>query len=312
MESIEASGRSVEDAILQALARLRRQRDEVDVAVLQEPARGTRGMGAREARVRVTVRAPRRQSAAVVTPEMADALLAEEDGAEAEIEDGAPYEGDAGGTGYAAGEYAGAAGDENDGPYADEYGEDEGYDEGYDEAGEAGAGLAEVPVVALSELLGPEASAEQVAVEALRAILAHMGLGDTLIEVREQDPLTLNVRSASGDDLSLLIGRRGETLAALQLLIALIVAKQTGQRERIVVDTEGYRVRREDNLRSLAQRVAAQVRRSQAPVALEAMPPNERRIIHMELADEADLSTESSGEGDQRRVVISLKRPGGR
>ncbi len=312
MESIEASGRSVEDAILQALARLRRQRDEVDVAVLQEPARGTRGMGAREARVRVTVRAPRRQSAAVVTPEMADALLAEEDGAEAVIEDGAPYEGDAGGTGYAAGEYAGAAGDENDGPYADEYGEDEGYDEGYDEAGEAGAGLAEVPVVALSELLGPEASAEQVAVEALRAILAHMGLGDTLIEVREQDPLTLNVRSASGDDLSLLIGRRGETLAALQLLIALIVAKQTGQRERIVVDTEGYRVRREDNLRSLAQRVAAQVRRSQAPVALEAMPPNERRIIHMELADEADLSTESSGEGDQRRVVISLKRPGGR
>jgi spoIIIJ-associated protein len=312
VESIEASGRSVEDAILQALARLRRQRDEVDVAVLQEPARGTRGMGAREARVRVTVRAPRRQSAAVVTPEMADALLAEEDGAEAEIEDGAPYEGDAGGTGYAAGEYAGAAGDENDGPYADEYGEDEGYDEGYDEAGEAGAGLAEVPVVALSELLGPEASAEQVAVEALRAILAHMGLGDTLIEVREQDPLTLNVRSASGDDLSLLIGRRGETLAALQLLIALIVAKQTGQRERIVVDTEGYRVRREDNLRSLAQRVAAQVRRSQAPVALEAMPPNERRIIHMELADEADLSTESSGEGDQRRVVISLKRPGGR
>jgi spoIIIJ-associated protein len=312
VESIEASGRSVEDAILQALARLRRQRDEVDVAVLQEPARGTRGMGAREARVRVTVRAPRRQSAAVVTPEMADALLAEEDGAEAEIEDGAPYEGDAGGTGYAAGEYAGAAGDENDGPYADEYGEDEGYDEGYDEAGEAGAGLAEVPVVALSELLGPEASAEQVAVEALRAILAHMGLGDTLIEVREQDPLTLNVRSASGDDLSLLIGRRGETLAALQLLIALIVAKQTGQRERIVVDTEGYRVRREDNLRSLAQRVAAQVRRSQAPVALEAMPPNERRIIHMELADEVDLSTESSGEGDQRRVVISLKRPGGR
>ena len=75
MESIEASGRSIEDAILQALARLGRRRDEVDVAVLQEPARGTRGMGAREARVRVTVKPPRRQGGAVMTPEMADAFL---------------------------------------------------------------------------------------------------------------------------------------------------------------------------------------------------------------------------------------------
>lgn len=305
MESIEASGRSIEDAILQALARLGRRRDEVDVAVLQEPARGTRGMGAREARVRVTVKAPRRQGAAVVTPEMADALLPADDAAGAALDE--EYE--AGGQ-YEAGDQYDASTD----AYEDEYDEaDEGDEgDGYDEMGEPDAGLAVAPVTALSDVLGDDASVEQVAVEALRAILAHMGLGNTLIEVRDQDPLTLNVRSASGDDLSLLIGRRGETLASLQLVIALIVAKQTGQRERIVVDTEGYRVRREENLRSLAQRVAAQVRQSQAPVALEAMPPNERRIIHMELADDEDLSTESIGEGDQRRIVIALKRPAGR
>jgi spoIIIJ-associated protein len=194
---------------------------------------------------------------------------------------------------------------ESSGEFSPEGYEGDEYDETVD--GEEAPELAVAPVIPLVELLGQDASPEQVAVEALRAILAHMGLGDTLIEVRGYDPLTLNVRSANNEDLSLLIGRRGDTLTALQLLVALIVAKQTGQRERVVVDAEGYRERREENLRSLAQRVAQQVRRSQAPVALEPMPPNERRIIHMELAEEEDLTTESDGEGDQRRIVIALR-----
>jgi spoIIIJ-associated protein len=295
VESIEASGRSIEDAILQALVRLGRRRDEVDVTVIQEPARGSRGVGAREARVRVSLKAPRRSSGAVVTPEMADALLA--DASEPELGPGEPPEYDEDGS-YAPDEEA----------YADElYGDQALFaEEGELGEGELGAGP---PVAALAEVLGPDAPVEQVAIEALRAVLAHMGLGDTLIEVRGRDPLTLNVRSAVDADLSVLIGRRGETLSSLQLLVALIVAKQTGQRERIVVDAESYRQRREDNLRSLAHRVAQQVRRSQTAVTLEAMPPNERRIIHMELAEDEDLTTESTGEGDQRRVVIALKRP---
>src|SRR5215831_9967219 len=93
MESVEASGKSIEDAILQALVRLGRNRDEVDITVLQEPSRGTRGMGAREARVRVFVRPARVAQAApgVVTPDMADQLFDEEDGVEAE---GDEFEGD--------------------------------------------------------------------------------------------------------------------------------------------------------------------------------------------------------------------------
>jgi spoIIIJ-associated protein len=303
VESIEASGRSIEDAILQALVRLGRRRDEVDVTVLQEPARGTRGMGAREARVRVSLKPARPRGAAVVTPEMADQLLADqlEDDA---YEPGSEADFDTETADYAESEpYVEA--DDQGGYLDDEYGESGVYEE--DELAEAE--LSGAPVAALREILGPDASVEQVAVEALRAVLAHMGLGATLIEVRGRDPLTLNVRSAGDHDLSLLIGRRGDTLTSLQLLVALIVAKQTGQRERVVVDAEGYRERREENLRSLARRVAQQVRRSQAAVTLEAMPPNERRIIHMELAEDEDLSTESIGEGDQRRVVIALKRP---
>jgi spoIIIJ-associated protein len=306
VESVETSGRSVEDAILQALVRLGRRRDEVDVAVLQEPMRGSRGMSAREARVRVSVKPPRQQrAAAVITPEMADALLAEE-AEEFSDEAGEP---DEGAYDLAEGELGDEGDYEDDEAYEpaifDEDGEEGEYDEGEPLAEE----LVAAPVGALAELLGPGAIPEQVAVEALRAILAHMGLGETLIEVRSRDPITLNVRSAGNDDLSLLIGRRGETLSSLQLLVALIVAKQTGERQRVVVDAEGYRERREENLRSLAHRVAQQVRRSRSAVTLEAMPPNERRIIHLALAEEEDLSTESTGEGDQRRVVIALKRP---
>jgi spoIIIJ-associated protein len=294
VDSVEASGRSIEDAILQALVKLGRRRDEVDVKVLQEPVRGSRGASAREARVLVSVAARRR--AAVITPEMADALLGDdgEDAGDEQLPIDVLEDADAAG-----GEF---------GPEDEDYVGDE-YDEPLEGEDDLAPELSAAPVIPLVELLGPEATPEQVAVEALRAILAHMGLGDTLIEVRGYDPLTLNVRSAGNEDLSLLIGRRGDTLTALQLLVALIVAKQTGQRERVVVDAEGYRERREENLRSLAQRVAQQVRRSQTPVALEPMPPNERRIIHMELADDADLTTESDGEGDQRRIIIALRPP---
>ena len=99
MESVEASGRTIEDAILQALARLGRNRDEVEIAVLQEPSRGVRGMGAREARVRVFLKQgyPPRSTGAVVTPEMADELLPGEDyegEGEAYFEDGEFAEGE--------------------------------------------------------------------------------------------------------------------------------------------------------------------------------------------------------------------------
>jgi spoIIIJ-associated protein len=164
----------------------------------------------------------------------------------------------------------------------------------------------------LKDVVAEDASIEEIAIAALRVVLAHMGVRASVeaAEVEsddEEEPVTLNIHSDDQDTISLLIGRRGETLAALQLIVSLIVSKQTGNRERIIVDAESYRVRREQNLRAMAQRVAAQVRHSGHPITLEAMPPNERRIIHMELQEIGDISTESTGEGDQRRVVVSLK-----
>lgn len=287
MESVEASGKSIEDAILQALVRLGRNRNEVEIAVLQEPTRRTRETAAREARVRVTVRPQYAGARASQSAGYGD--LDEMDDLEAPYAAAPNSEPDA-----------------DDEEYEDEFEQELPYD---DTSAGAASGFGATTDL-LAQLLPEDASIEEMAVAGLEILLAQMGI-PAAVEVapaeNEDEPLTLNIRSRDERVLALLIGRRGETLAAIQLLLNLVITKQSQQRERIIVDVEGYRQRREANLRSMAQRVAQQVRRSGAPITLEAMPPNERRIIHMELADYRDISTESSGEGDQRRIVVALK-----
>jgi spoIIIJ-associated protein len=116
------------------------------------------------------------------------------------------------------------------------------------------------------------------------------------------------VLDIEGDDLGLLIGRRGETLQSLQYLLNLMVGQQLGRQEFFTVDVEGYRRRREDSLNSLARRMADQVKRTGRPVTLEPMPANERRIIHLALSESRSVSTASIGEGEQRQVAISPKQ----
>jgi len=112
----------------------------------------------------------------------------------------------------------------------------------------------------------------------------------------------------SGPELGILIGRRGETLEALQYLTNLAVGKQVGERVRVIVDVEGYRQRREETLVRLAKRLSEKVKRTGGRVVLEPMNPHERRIIHTALQDESRIATFSEGEEPNRRVVISLKR----
>jgi spoIIIJ-associated protein len=306
VESIEVSGKSVDDALLQALVRLHKRRDEVEVTILQEPARGSAfGIGGKEARIRVTVLPPR--GSAVITPEMADALLGPDEDEEfedeelAEGEEDEEFEDEEFEEGTEEEEY-----EEEDGEYEDE-------DETYAPVSpltQMATALEQITVAQgeMQEVENPSTEDIDVTVDVLRHILQYMNIHAN-IQVRSQSPLTLNIQGMN-ENLGLLIGRRGETLAALQLLVSLIVSHRTKHRMRIVVDAENYRERREENLRSLAQRVAQQVRNYRRSIALEAMPPHERRIVHIALADSKDISTESIGEGDARRVVISLKRAG--
>lgn len=306
MDSIEASSKSVEEAIAQALSRLGRRREEVDVAILQEPSRGAFGLGSRDARVRVTVRAGVASSggaSAIITPELADAILGSADIDIPLPEEEGLYEEEA--EEYEEGD--GEDEDEEDGEYEDE----EAVSLPFVVPSPALQPLVEAVVTSASgeiqNVEHPSREDVEITVDVLQHVLRYMSINAT-VQVRSTNPLTLNIRGIS-ENLGLLIGRRGETLAALQLLINLIVSHRTKHRMRIIVDAENYRERREENLRSLALRVAQQVRSYRRSIALEAMPPHERRIVHISLADSKDISTESIGEGEERRVVISLKRP---
>jgi spoIIIJ-associated protein len=146
----------------------------------------------------------------------------------------------------------------------------------------------------------------------LEGLLEAMGLTarvETHVGSDPEDPtvpvVTLNIL---GDDLGVLIGRRGETLGALQYLIRLMVNKQLERRANVVIDVEGYRQRRERSLRDLAKRMADRVARDGRTVVLEPMPAYERRIIHLALRDHPIVTTYSVGDGDRRKVTIRLKR----
>ncbi len=110
-----------------------------------------------------------------------------------------------------------------------------------------------------------------------------------------------------GSDLSILIGPRAETLNALQYISGLIVSKEIGRTIPLVVDVEGFRARRMEQLRQLARRMADQAIKTGRRQVLEPMPASERRIIHMELRNHPQVSTESIGEEPRRKVTIIPK-----
>lgn len=121
---------------------------------------------------------------------------------------------------------------------------------------------------------------------------------------RNRVPVRVNI---NGDDLSYLIGRQAETLNALQYISSLIINKEIGRSVPLIVDIEGYRDRREKQLRQIARRMADQAVSTGRRQVLEPMPANERRIVHIELRENTDISTESIGEEPRRKVTIIPK-----
>jgi len=118
---------------------------------------------------------------------------------------------------------------------------------------------------------------------------------------------TVNI-DLSGSDMGILIGKRGQTLDALQYLISLYVNRESDAYIRVKLDTENYRERRKATLEKLAKKIAYTVKRTKKPVALEPMNPYERRVIHSALQNDRYVCTKSEGEEPYRKVVIMLKR----
>ncbi len=216
MESLEVRGKTVEEAIQNALTQLGVSREEVEIAVIKEGKLGILGLGAEEAIVSVK---PLRPVAKKATGEVATEVLKK--------------------------------------------------------------------LLALMEVSGSVTAETQ-------PVLPGEEAGASIV---------LNVE---GDDLGILIGRRGQTLTCLQHIVRLILGQQTKAWVPIVIDVEGYK-RRYQALQAFALRMAEQVSAQGTPFTLEPMPPYERRIIHITLAGHPNVVTESIGEGESRKVVILPK-----
>ena len=219
VESLEVSGKTVEEAIERALQQLGLTRDQVEVNVLNKGKSGFLGMGAEEAVVKVTA-----------------LVQAEQEG-----------------------------------------------------------NTAAVAKEALEELLKR------------MKLTAQVEIGSDTPETSESEaaPIALEVK---GDDLGILIGRRGETLAALQYILRLIVAHHQKARVPLTIDIEGYRQRRYRSLRELALRLAQKAISTGQSMTLEPMPADERRIVHLALSVNPDVVTQSIGEGEMRKVVIMPRK----
>jgi spoIIIJ-associated protein len=276
----EFRGKSVEEATEIGLAALGLKRSQVEIEILSRGSRGLLGFGAEDARVRITrippaekeTPAPRRETPAP-KPEAAapkqpkPAKPAPPPSAEKPAAPSKPAPSESRPAALAATEVAEPAVKPDD--------------------QDAGAIAAEL----LQGML------DRMELRARVQVVEYRGVLDD-----DQDPpVMLNIE---GEDLGILIGRRAETLAALQYLTRLMVNHRAHRWVNLVVDVEGYKARREEQLVRLAERMAERVVSTGRAVALEAMPPRERRIIHITLRNHPQVATQSVGEGDQRKVTI--------
>lgn len=151
------------------------------------------------------------------------------------------------------------------------------------------------------------AAIEKASVDFLKDVLAKMEITSEVNASYDKEDNCLNIEIA-GDDMGVLIGKRGQTLDSLQYLVSLVVNKGTKEYIRVKVDTENYRERRKKTLENLAKNMAFKVKRTRRSVTLEPMNPYERRIIHSALQNDHYVTTHSEGEEPYRKVVITLKK----
>ena len=163
------------------------------------------------------------------------------------------------------------------------------------------------PAIINARVKEEEAKPDQKAKDFLNDVFASMKLTVVITADYNEDDNSLSIDLA-GDDMGILIGKRGQTLDSLQYLVSLVVNKGQEEYIRVKVDTENYRQRRKETLENLAKNIAFKVKRTKRPVSLEPMNPYERRIIHSALQNDKYVTTHSEGEEPFRHVVIALKK----
>lgn len=144
--------------------------------------------------------------------------------------------------------------------------------------------------------------------QALQKIIDAITLGATVNLIPKRDKFIFSI---SGGDSGVLIGKRGQTLEAIQYLLEKMINKKSTNRVRVLVDVEGYLDKRKSNLQSMASRMAEKAKRTKKPVTIGQMNAHDRRIVHIHLKDESGVRTQSLGEGYYRKLMIFPKKQGG-
>lgn len=152
-----------------------------------------------------------------------------------------------------------------------------------------------------------EISIDQTAKNFLEDVFRSMNYAVAIDAIYDENEKTLDI-DLKGDEMGILIGKRGQTLDSLQYLVSLVVNKGTEDYIRVKVDTENYRKRRKETLENLAKNISYKVKRTKRSVSLEPMNPYERRIIHSALQNDKYVTTHSEGEEPFRRVVVTLRK----
>ncbi len=287
LKKLDFIGSTVEEAIEKGLSIFNRTRDHVDVEVLDTGSKGIFGIGAKPAKVRMNLKP-------------GDKLFDDPE------EEGEEFEPDI--------------------PEPAETKTDKNLSENMVVSIETEVRASAAPAAAIFES-DPDSADDiktypdhivnenslAITIGVVKDLLEHMRVRATVegrIGVQEigtnQPCILIDIK---GDDLSYLIGRQSETLNAFQYITSLIVGRENGHWVPLQIDIQGYRARRERQLRQMAVRMADQVAKSGRKISLEPMPGPERRIIHMLLRDRADVYTESTGEEPNRKVVILSKTP---
>jgi spoIIIJ-associated protein len=221
MESIEISGKTVEDAIQQAIDKLGVSRDELRITILKEGKSGILGIGAEEAKILVE----------------------------------------------------------------------------------------QIPLENIEKLIDLSKSILEDLLK-LMSINAQVVIENPLVVEESGTTPSITFNITGDDDVGILIGRHGQTISSLQYILRVIIARRETMSPPIIIDVDGYKQRRYEALRTTAKRLAEQVKSRRTPFTLEPMPAFERRIVHLTLANDPGVSTQSTGDGEARKVVISPKNVG--
>lgn len=305
MRTLEAQGKSIDEAIFNGLKELGVSIDEVEIDIIQQESKGVLGIGAKPAKVRLIEREPEQ----IIIPD----YLTEADRMHTGERSGPRSDRNRPRQGRDNRDRA----PRNDRPRQEnERREDDGQSQSVAPRRDNRDRQDRRPRQAREEYIETpkkpeieytaEAAENNPAAEFLKGLLSIMGIEASILANVTEEGIRLRIDSES---MGILIGHRGETLDAIQYLTSLNVnrsRKENGY-TRVTIDTEGYRDKREETLVRLARKVASQVRSTGRPRALEPMNPYERRVLHSALQNSQYVTTYSEGEEPNRRVVIALK-----